>query len=151
MIRDRQTRCKGGSARKQRISWGFSESLDSSRPVVRKRPHSAILANKRRMSDLQQQLAVLRQRIAGIQARDGRDEIAPRPEPRRHQAEDFLTGEEIETAYGTHFETEKLYERHRRHGSADIGSLAELPRDLLGAISNRSVPDADPHEWAFPD
>ena len=37
---------------------------------------------------------------------------------------------------GQHFETEKLWERHRRHGSVDISDLAELPEDLLDPLSD---------------
>src|SRR5205085_12468174 len=48
-------------------------------------------------------------------------------------------------------ETEKLYEGHRRHGSADIGALADLPPDLFETISDRSVSSATPSEWAFLD
>jgi uncharacterized protein YprB with RNaseH-like and TPR domain len=65
--------------------------------------------------------------------------------------EAWLGGETIETAHGSHFETEKLYERHRRHGSADIGSLAELPEDLLTAISGGTTPCTSPEQWAFLD
>ena len=57
----------------------------------------------------------------------------------------------METALGRHFESEKLYEAHRRHGSADLGSLSELPHDLLDTISGGAVPAASPAEWAFLD
>ena len=67
-----------------------------------------------------------------------------RVQPARLHVEEWLPGEEIETALGKHFETEKLYERHRRHGSADIGSLAGLPHDLLDTLSHRTVPIAPP-------
>ena len=43
-------------------------------------------------------------------------------------------GEEIETPHGKHFETERVFERHRLHGSMDIASLEALPEDLLAAI-----------------
>jgi uncharacterized protein YprB with RNaseH-like and TPR domain len=124
-------------------------------------------ANKRRMSDLQQQLADLRARVARAAAqcdakfstRDAAPQIA---QPEWHEAheisehaqarvEEWLGGEVVETAHGRHFETEKLYERHRRHGSADIGSLSELPHDLLAAISGGATPNAPPAEWAFLD
>jgi len=65
--------------------------------------------------------------------------------------EGWLGGEAVETEFGRHFETEKLYERYRRHGSADIGSLAELPEDLLNAISEGAAPSAPPDTWAFLD
>lgn len=120
--------------------------------------------NKRRMSDLQQQLADLRARVARINAKydagfsakfstsDAISESAEIPAQRAQTAvEDWLGGEQIETAFGRHFETEKLYERYRRHGSADIGSLADLPHDLLDAISGGAASVAPPAEWAFLD
>jgi hypothetical protein len=115
------------------------------------------------MSDLQQQLAELRARVARINARYA---AASAPETREFSTvevsqvsaeraqsavEDWLGGEEVETPFGRHFETEKLYEKHRRHGSADIGALEELPEDLLEAISGGAVPAASPREWAFLD
>lgn len=62
-----------------------------------------------------------------------------------------LCGDEIETAHGRHLERETLYPAHKQHGSADIGALHDLPRDLLGALSGGTVPDAHPEEWAFLD
>ena len=103
------------------------------------------------MSDFREQLADLRRRIAKIdrkyaKPKTQRQPAAPTPEP----AEDF-PWEEIETEHGRHYEAEKLYERHRRHGSADIGSLAELPEDLLTAISGGAAPLTPPSDWAFLD
>ncbi len=63
--------------------------------------------------------------------------------------EEFLPGDEIETAFGRHFETEKLWEHHRHHGSADIGALATLPSDLLQTVGE--MPSATPANWAFLD
>jgi uncharacterized protein YprB with RNaseH-like and TPR domain len=63
--------------------------------------------------------------------------------------EQFMPGEEIETAFGRHFETEKLWEHHRHHGSADIGALASLPHDLLSTVGE--MPPAGPETWAFLD
>ncbi|HEY2845056.1 MAG TPA: ribonuclease H-like domain-containing protein [Bryobacteraceae bacterium] len=128
------------------------------------------------MSDLQQQLADLRARVARINSRyeskydaknDANDSAhissdfstsyadpeAPEISPEQAQTtlENWLGSEQIDTAHGCHLESEKLYERHRRHGSADIGSLAELPADLLAAISGGSAPLAPPAEWAFLD
>ena len=73
----------------------------------------------------------------------------PLPPPRRMPVEEFLPGDEIETAFGRHFETEKLWEHHRHHGSADIGALASLPHDLLKTIGE--MPSATPETWAFLD
>ena len=123
------------------------------------------------MSDLQQQLADLRARVARVAKQcdakydagfastfSTRDLIqqtraAEREDDARSQAavEEWLGGEVIETAHGRHFETEKLYESHRRHGSADIGSLAQLPQDLLTAISGGAAPLTPPSDWAFLD
>jgi len=108
------------------------------------------------MGDLQQQLAELRTRIAKIDRKyasrpaptESAEPVLPRP---AHQyVEEWLTGEEVETSFGRHFETEKLYERHRRHGSADIGSLADLPADLLDPIFE-GAQDTPCAEWAFLD
>jgi hypothetical protein len=74
----------------------------------------------------------------------------PLPPPRRIPVEEFLPGDEIETAFGRHFETEKLWEHHRHHGSADIGALATLPPDLLSAVASE-MPSAAPETWAFLD
>jgi uncharacterized protein len=145
------------------------------------------------MSDLQEQLAELRQRIARVsvdcdrkfsaltpgvserfasavdfaEAPEGFDGIGPvaippdsivgrlRIEDGHEHAQAWLSGQEVETEFGRHFETEKLYEHHRRHGSADIGSLADLPHDLLASLSADPsadpIPHAPPSEWAFLD
>ena len=73
----------------------------------------------------------------------------PLPPPRRMPVEEFMPGDEIETAFGRHFETEKLWEHHRHHGSADIGALASLPHDVLATIGQ--MPSAAPETWAFLD
>ena len=65
--------------------------------------------------------------------------------------EEYLTGEVVENEQGKHFQTEKLYEHHKRYGSVDVGSLIELPHDLLHAISNGEVASSTPEEWAFLD
>ncbi len=108
------------------------------------------------MGDLQQQLAELRTRIAKIDRKYASRPAPPEPaepvlpRPAHQYVEEWLTGEEVETSFGRHFETEKLYERHRRHGSADIGSLADLPADLLDAIFE-GAQDTPCAEWAFLD
>ena len=61
-----------------------------------------------------------------------------------------MPGNEIETAFGRHFETEKLWEHHRHHGSADIGALASLPDDLLAGVECE-MPSSPPETWAFLD
>jgi uncharacterized protein YprB with RNaseH-like and TPR domain len=102
------------------------------------------------MSLLQEQLAGLRQRMARAAA-DCDERIAARSAAARasfHHVEQWLSGGEVETDFGRHFETEKIYEHHRRHGSADIGSLAGLPADLFAPLAIASAP---PEEWAFLD
>ncbi|HLJ15159.1 MAG TPA: ribonuclease H-like domain-containing protein [Bryobacteraceae bacterium] len=97
------------------------------------------------MSDLQEQLAQLRRRIASI---DRKYASARKPEvPRLDPPE----GREVETERGKHWEMERFYARHRRHGSMDISTLAELPEDLLDAISSGAIAKSKPEEWAFLD
>ncbi len=71
--------------------------------------------------------------------------------PSRYFVEEMLSGEVVETPHGEHFETERLWERHRRHGSMDISDLAELPEDLLGPLSAGSIAPSHPTRWAFLD
>lgn len=108
------------------------------------------------MGDIQEQLAILRRRIARIDRKFEKQEPVPKPErqdrnPARYFIEEYLSGNEVQTPLGTHFETERLYERHRRHGSLDISALEDLPHDLLDAISESSIPHAPCHKWAFLD
>jgi uncharacterized protein YprB with RNaseH-like and TPR domain len=113
------------------------------------------------MDQFQEQLDILRQRIARVTERCNQKysstELPPPPpepelpRPAHVYIEEWLGGEEVDTVHGRHFETEKLYERHRRHGSADVGSLADLPHDLLDIISGGAVCSASPEEWAFLD
>jgi uncharacterized protein YprB with RNaseH-like and TPR domain len=112
------------------------------------------------MSELQEQLAALRERMArAIEACDEKYGKAEKPyfmgvsrhSPERFQIEEWFPGKEIETEFGKHFETETFYGRHRRHGSAELSELAELPGDLLEIISHGAVRDVPPQEWAFLD
>lgn len=128
------------------------------------------------MGEIQQQLEILRARVARIDSkyrsqpagrapesgpdavmaeRTGHDitgcAVTGHRQTDQHYVEEWLTGAEIETSFGRHFETEKLYERHRRHGSADIGDMEDLPHDFLNALSGGAVPQTSPAEWAFLD
>ena len=105
------------------------------------------------MEDVQIQLAELRRRVAQIDRKYGgaAPERRPAARPARHPIEDLLTGEVVRTAYGAHFETERVWERHRRHGSVGIADLADLPGDLLERLSDGAIPDAPPAKWAFLD
>jgi len=111
------------------------------------------------MGELQQQLAELRRRVEKIDRKYAPgsikapsigppEQFAQTPRPAHVYLEEWLTGQEIETAFGRHFETEKIFERHRRHGSADVGALADLPYDLLDSLE---IPSSAPEEWAFLD
>ncbi len=109
------------------------------------------------MSDLQEQLSYLRKRIARI---DRKYALFPartpppavtRENPERYFVEEYLNGQAVETEFGTHFETEKLYARYHRHGSIGVADLEHLPSNLLGPISNGEIADAPPQSWAFLD
>ena len=76
------------------------------------------------------------------------------PDPEFHTSafiEDLLSGQVVETPAGKHFETEKLYASHQRHGSYEISDLHELPPDLLTALSDGAIADSHPTQWAFLD
>ncbi|MBI1895055.1 MAG: ribonuclease H-like domain-containing protein [Acidobacteria bacterium] len=111
------------------------------------------------MSDLKEQLALLRRRIDRINRKYEDPWAAPaspvRPaserNPARYCIEEWWSGEQVETAHGCHFESERLYERHRRHGSMDFASLHDLGDDLLHAISEGSVAASHCTRWAFLD
>src|ERR1044072_5499847 len=105
------------------------------------------------MEDIQQQLAALRRRIAGVSVASQLPQPIERQRerPPRMPIEEFMSGEVVRTAAGEHFETERLWERHRRHGSIDISDLIELPVDLLDSLSGGEIPSAHPVKWAFLD
>src|SRR5579871_1892620 len=104
------------------------------------------------MEDLQQQLAALRRQIARIDRKYVEPAPARQAPPRPGRfIEELLTGEVVRTPHGEHFETEKLWERHRRHGSVDMSDLAALPEDLLDSLSGGVIARAHPGKWAFLD
>lgn len=102
------------------------------------------------------QLDYLRERVARINRKyatapsPAPAPLAPEPESRDH-VEEWLTGEEVENASGRHYVSFRSWERHRRHGSMDISTLQDLPEDLLGAVSEGTVPAAPPTRWCFLD
>jgi uncharacterized protein YprB with RNaseH-like and TPR domain len=108
---------------------------------------------------LREQLAVLRRRIQRIDrkyasappnpARGHRS--APSDRPLHYFLDEWMSGEVVQTPLGSHFETEKLYPRYRRHGSMDLSHLSELPGDLLEALSDGAVAGSRPDRWAFLD
>jgi uncharacterized protein YprB with RNaseH-like and TPR domain len=107
------------------------------------------------MEDIQEQLAALRQRIARIDRKWSKD--PPPVTPRVHERirgtfiHELLSGEVVKTPHGEHFETEKLWENHRRHGSVYISDLAELPEDFLEPLSAGVIVRSHPTRWAFLD
>jgi uncharacterized protein YprB with RNaseH-like and TPR domain len=109
------------------------------------------------LGDLQEQLALLRRRIAKIDRKYAATTPRPAPppiredRPERYFVEEWLSGEEAQTPHGCHFQTDRIWERHRRHGSLDISSLIEMPPDILTAISDGSIPNCDCSKWAFLD
>ena len=107
------------------------------------------------MEEIQEQLAELRRRIARIDRKwDSGSAPGPRASrrpPHGSPIEQLMPGELVRTAHGEHFETERLWERHRRHGSLDISSLGELPGDLLEQLSGGAIVQSHPAKWAFLD
>src|SRR5712692_3023739 len=101
------------------------------------------------MQSFQEELAMLRRKIAQID----RTYAAPSPRPSvpRCQIEDVVSGQVVETQLGSHFETERLYERHRRHGSVGIADLIDLPETLLATLSESAIERSHPTRWAFLD
>lgn len=105
--------------------------------------------------DLQEQLALLRRKVDRINAKYAAEVAAPAPLPPPSElpcpADEVLTGDVVETAYGRHFETARLWERHRRHGSMDVLDLQQLPDDLLVALSGGECCPKPVSRWAFLD
>src|SRR5580704_16372925 len=117
---------------------------------------SIVGKEKANVEDIQEQLANLRRRIARIDRkwtgdRVERPRIQPDPRPARYFVEELMSGEVVRTSLGEHFEAEKLFERHRRHGSMDISSLHDLPADLLDSLSDGAIRSSHPTRWAFLD
>ena len=107
------------------------------------------------MEDIQEQLVALRKRVAGINRKYADDPSTPRmSRPVSSSAgfiQDLMSGEVVRTTHGEHFETERVWERHRRHGSVDISDLAAMPHNLLDALSAGAIANSDPTKWAFLD
>jgi hypothetical protein len=107
------------------------------------------------MEDIQEQLAALRRQIARVDRKYASPAVPvarPKPHPPASAfVENVISGEVVETGKGRHFETERLWERHRRHGSVGIPDLAELPADLLSELSEGAISSSHPTRWAFLD
>jgi len=100
--------------------------------------------------DIQEQLAILRERVAAIQERGVEYSVAP-PEKPTVFVEELFSGEVRETALGKHFETETLHAIDGRHGCYRYADLLELPQDLLHSVSEGAVAHSKPERWAFLD
>jgi uncharacterized protein YprB with RNaseH-like and TPR domain len=106
----------------------------------------------KQLEDIQEQLAALRKQVAKMNRKWEKPAPVIKRETPRHQfIDELLSGEVVTTPLGQHFETEKLWENHRRHGSVYISELAELPEDLLEPLSSGAIPRAHPMRWAFLD
>lgn len=110
------------------------------------------------MLDVEEQLVRLRQRVAAIDRkyarREDRRELQPPPStrlPGRSRIEEWSDGQVVANPFGAHFQYEKTFRSHKQHGSADIGALAELPCDLLDALSGNEITACSPERWAFLD
>lgn len=114
------------------------------------------------MNDLREQLAYLRRKVQQINQKFAAPSVSePRPPSAPHSVEDYfplryftdeyMSGEVVETPCGTHFETEKLYPRQRRHGIMDLSNLHELPDDLLQPLLEGFTRKVPPARWAFLD
>jgi hypothetical protein len=117
------------------------------------------------MLDTETQLARLKQRVAAIadnQARKyARNDITSASTASasaiqtthgaRSFIEEWAEGSVVINEFGAHFEMERLFPAVKRHGSADIGALSELPASLLDALSDNAIADVPPARWAFLD
>ncbi|HVY92431.1 MAG TPA: ribonuclease H-like domain-containing protein [Bryobacteraceae bacterium] len=103
--------------------------------------------------DIREQLALLRRKIDGIDARyaDAPPPAAPRREKPGSLIEDLVSGEVVTTQHGSHFETERHFPIHHRHGSYEISDLAALSPDLLSALSSGAIEGIPPDRWLFLD
>ena len=105
--------------------------------------------------DIREQLAQLRQTMGEINARYAAQarpaQMAPASAGTRGFLEDLVSGKVVETPHGRHFETEQLFASHQRHGSYEISDLANLPADLLAALSDGAIASAPPRRWLFLD
>jgi uncharacterized protein YprB with RNaseH-like and TPR domain len=103
-----------------------------------------------------EQLARLRQRIAKIDAKFAFRATLPKPAVFRERTarwfiEEWSEGEVVRNEFGEHFQTERLFPSHKRHGSAEISALAELPENLLDILGENALPAVAPDRWAFLD
>ncbi len=100
--------------------------------------------------DIRDQLEHLRQTIGQINARYAPPSRAA-GEASAASVADALSGRVVTTPLGSHLETETVFDVSHRHGSFEVSALAELPGNLLEAISGGSILQSAPKRWAFLD
>jgi uncharacterized protein YprB with RNaseH-like and TPR domain len=106
-----------------------------------------------------EQLGRLREQIAAIHFRFAQRNFSATPVQQeaidihagRSRIEEWANGEVVQNRFGEHFQTERRFPGHKQHGSVDIGSLAELPCDLMDALGGGEVPTVPCERWAFLD
>jgi len=105
-----------------------------------------------------EQLDLLKQRVAAIELRFAQRNFSPAlwpqqidVEPARMRVEEWAAGVVVENRFGEHFQIERLFPAHRQHGAADIGSLAELPADMLDVLAEGAIPSVECQRLAFLD
>ncbi|MGD0579622.1 MAG: ribonuclease H-like domain-containing protein [Bryobacteraceae bacterium] len=122
------------------------------------------------MRDLSPQLEALRRKIARMEGRAAVDRTANSPQITGENAilhggntaEDTVAaagnpvaGREVPTPAGRHWEMERAWPSHYRHGVSDVGALIELPADilseLLSAGGGAQLINCPPQRWAFLD
>lgn len=115
------------------------------------------------MLDTDEQLARLKQQIALISQKYSTQPAKPKPlspaapsagihaSSARWFIEEWSEGQVVENEFGKHFQTERLFASHKRHGSADVGALADLPDDFLETLGNGEIHSTPPDRWAFLD
>jgi len=113
------------------------------------------------MIEPSEQLARLRRRIAEVhervaakyppKAQAPRQETASNETGARWFAEEWSRGEVVRNEFGEHFQTERLFPPHKRHGSVYVSALTELPADLFSTFAEIDIPAAPAERWAFLD
>src|ERR1700690_349724 len=101
--------------------------------------------------DIREQLAHLRRTVDTIDRKYAGLPSPPPAPPTSGFVEGLLAGELVETPFGKHFETERLYARHERHGSYDIADLNGFAPDLLEPLSAGLIRNPPPGTLAFLD
>jgi len=103
------------------------------------------------VSNLQEQLAFLRRKIASIEP-PAFSPIGPAaPAEERKSIDQWIDGAVITTDRGSHFEFERAWKNHQRHGNVYVSDLQDVERNWLAAISEGALADVDPRRVVFLD